>query len=160
MAQALSAGLAANNLGALNTFASNDAALHRNNIRNLQGLAGGMQNQRNLIDQNKIANYNAKLHAYGAAMQRGLQNMASASSTALSSYSGSLGNSSNAFSNSGMSQDYGQNDYAPSSAMGQSASGSYDPTEKDFQQGGEFGGGGSSEGLKKFWSNLYQQGGY
>lgn len=154
MAQALSAGLASQNIGAVNQFAGQDAALNRQNISSWQRQAGAMQNQRNLMDQLKIADNREMKRAYGMAMQRGLQNMASASSTALSSYSGSVGNSSNAFTNSGMGGD-------PSQTQKQQGG---NTVEQDFQQGGDFYGSqmpdyseGSKSGNEKFWGGLYKQ---
>ncbi len=75
LGQALSTGLQAQNIGALNQFAGQDAQLHRQNIAQLGAATGDVQGQYNLINQQKIQRRTMLEQAYGQAMQAGLSNM-------------------------------------------------------------------------------------
>lgn len=77
MAQALNAGINANKTQALNQFAGQDAALHRQNIKYSDTLAQALQHQSNLETQNEIARRNALEQSYGKAAQTGLSNIGS-----------------------------------------------------------------------------------
>lgn len=76
LAQAISAGLGQQKLGAFNQFAGQDAALHRQNIGDWGQAAGQMQQQQNLINQQQIQRRTQLEQAYGGAMHQGLTNIA------------------------------------------------------------------------------------
>jgi hypothetical protein len=75
LAQAISVGLGAQNLGAQNQFAAQDASQHRQNIEQWGGAANQMQQQENLINQQKIQYRTQLEQAYGGALKSGLQNI-------------------------------------------------------------------------------------
>lgn len=77
LAQALRTGLAGQNLGAFNQFAAQGAALQQQKLGQVGAAAGQMQEQQNLINQQKIQRRMALEQAYGGALQSGLSNMAS-----------------------------------------------------------------------------------
>ncbi len=77
LAQALSAGFGAQNLQAQNQFAGQNAQLHRQNLADYGQAAGQMQNQENLINQQKIQRRTQLEQQYGGALQAGLHNITS-----------------------------------------------------------------------------------
>ncbi len=77
LGQALSNGLQAQNIGAINQFAGQDAQLHRQNIAQWGQAANQMQDQQNLINQNKIQRRTQLEQAYGGALNKGLSNITS-----------------------------------------------------------------------------------
>lgn len=76
MAQALRAGINAQQLGARNQFAATDAQLQRENIRYADSLAQQIQSQKNLQTAQELQQYNQRQQAYGQALQSGLGNIA------------------------------------------------------------------------------------
>ncbi len=110
LAQALSAGFGAQNLGAQNQFAGQDAQLHRQNIGDWGAAAGQLQGQQNLINQQKIQRRTQLEQAYGGALNAGLTNISSG-------LMGGLGMLSKGFGTlGGQSQ---QQSYAPSQSQQQ-----------------------------------------
>jgi hypothetical protein len=77
LARAISAGLQAQNLQAQSQFAAQGAQMRRQNIQYVDDLARAIQQQRNMIDQEKIARRQQLEQAYGLAAQTGLTNIAS-----------------------------------------------------------------------------------
>ena len=77
LAGAIHRGINAQNVGALNTFASNDANLHRQNIRYADQQGQNISNQRNLITQNAQQRRDMLENAYGGALSSGLNNLTS-----------------------------------------------------------------------------------
>jgi hypothetical protein len=77
LAQALRTGFKVQNIGALNRFASDDAGLQAANINRFYGLASQLQQQKNLIQGERISRRNALEGAYGGAVKSGLNNIAS-----------------------------------------------------------------------------------
>lgn len=76
LARAISAGLGAQNIGAVNQFAAQGAQLKRQNIRYADDLARALQTQKNMATQQKIARRQQLEQAYGWALQAGLSNIA------------------------------------------------------------------------------------
>lgn len=110
LSQALRNGIQAEKIGANNDFASTDAQLHRSNIHYADSLAQEMQNQKNLIDQNKISRNLMLQQAYGGGKQAGISNAMGGAMTSIYSASntstdptlnnGNAGNKSYAYTNS------------------------------------------------------------
>lgn len=75
LAGAVNAGINSTNIGALNEFASSDAALKRKNIQYADTLAQAIQHQRNLQTQNLNREREMKQQAYGGALKSGLENI-------------------------------------------------------------------------------------
>jgi len=70
--------LGSTQVGANNQLAASDAAAHRANIVNAQGVDSEVQAQQNLATQNQIQGYDQKQQAYGGALSSGLTNTATA----------------------------------------------------------------------------------
>lgn len=81
LAGAIRAGINYGNVGALNTFAAQDAQLHRSNIRYADQMGQGITNQRNMNTRQNLAEYMQKQQAYGQASKQGSQNMFNAVNT-------------------------------------------------------------------------------
>lgn len=77
LAGAIGRGIQANNLGALNQFASNDASLRRSNMRYADSLASHLQSISNAKQQMLMARRGQAEQAAGGALQSGLNNVAS-----------------------------------------------------------------------------------
>jgi len=73
-ASAINSVLQANQTNAINQFAAQDAGLRRENIRYADSLAGQVQSQQNLIQQQKIARRQMLESAYGGAIAQQNQN--------------------------------------------------------------------------------------
>lgn len=95
MGGAINSVLQANQTGAINQFAADDAGLRRENIRHAGGLAQAVQQQQNLQQQNKIQRRNMLESAYGQSSATGQENIVNAftgaASTAMSMYGGRQG---------------------------------------------------------------------
>lgn len=78
MGGAINSVLNANQSGAINQFAAQDAGLRRQNIAYAGGLAQAVQSQQNMIQQQKIARRQMLEQAYGTAAAMGKENMAGA----------------------------------------------------------------------------------
>jgi hypothetical protein len=76
MGAAINSVLQANQTGAINQFAAQDAALQRQNMSYAGGLAQAIQAQQNLQQQQKIARRTMLEEAYGAAKSQGMENVA------------------------------------------------------------------------------------
>jgi hypothetical protein len=77
LAQALSVGLSAQNLGAQNQFATENAQLKSQHLQQYGQAAGELQSEQNLATQADIARRNQLEQAYGGALQTGLKNITS-----------------------------------------------------------------------------------
>jgi len=75
LAGAIGAGLNYSNLGALNSFASSDAQLKRQNIRYADQMGAAISTQRNRNTALQIQRRDAQERALGQAMQAGISNM-------------------------------------------------------------------------------------
>jgi len=121
MAQALQVGLGSQRLGALNQFAAQDSALQQQKLQAFGGVVNDVQQQGNLINQNKIQQRTMLEQAYGGALQAG------------------LGDISQGVMSAGSSLAYGQagkNPYAtPPMRMAQGAAdySDWDPSRYDFR---------------------------
>lgn len=76
LARAINAGLQANNIGAINQFASSDAQIRRQNIRNADDLARALQSQKNLSVSSALQRRNQLEQAYGSALAQQRENLA------------------------------------------------------------------------------------
>ena len=74
MSQAILGGLNSRNVGALNQFAGQDAALRRQNIQYADSLAGQLQNQTNMATEQDIARRLEMERGYGQAVSQNLNN--------------------------------------------------------------------------------------
>ena len=77
LARALSVGLGAENLGAQNQFAGQNASLAQQQLQQLGGAAEDVQSQENLATGTNIKHYNDLEAAYGGALRAGLGNLTS-----------------------------------------------------------------------------------
>jgi hypothetical protein len=75
MGGAINSVLNANQTGAINQFAAQDAGLRRQNMAYAGGLAQAVQSQQNMINQQKIARRQMLEQAYGTAAAQGKENM-------------------------------------------------------------------------------------
>jgi hypothetical protein len=78
MGGAINSVLNANQTGAINQFAAQDAGLRRQNMAYAGGLAQAVQSQQNMINQQKIARRQMLEQAYGTAAAQGKENIAGA----------------------------------------------------------------------------------
>lgn len=91
MGGAINSVLQANQTGAINQFAAQDAGLKRQNIAYAGGLAQAVQAQQNLQQQQKIQRRTMLEEAYGAAKSQGMANVADAFSGAATASQASYG---------------------------------------------------------------------
>jgi hypothetical protein len=75
LGNALQAGINSQELGSYAKMAAYDADIHRKNIMQYQEMAGAMQQQKNLIDQQKIIRRHQIESAYANTLTSGLQNI-------------------------------------------------------------------------------------
>ena len=148
LAQALASGFKAQNIGAMNQFAGQDAQLHRQNIEAWGGAAGQMQQQQNLINQQKIQHRMQLESAYGGALKSGLGNITNGLMGGLglgSMMQGQQNQSQQPPSYGYSSASYGmgnpsmnQNQAQQNIQNDQNSFYNADPTQKDFAPGGIF----------------------
>ncbi len=122
LAQALSAGFGAQNLQAQNHFAEQNAQLHRQNLADYGQAAGQMQNQENLINQQKIQRRTQLEQQYGGALNAGLSNITSGlmSGIGLGVLNKQQGYSGGGFMSPNLAGNNFQNPYTPTPLTGQS----------------------------------------
>lgn len=128
LAQALRTGFGAQKLNAQNDFAASDANLHRANIHYADSLAQEVQNQSNLINQNKIQRRTMLEQAYGAGKTTGISNIMGGSMASLYSLAGGGAPGNNAWLGNANSGNRGS---APGISDGQYS----DMVDKDINSG-------------------------
>ena len=75
LATSLEGAVSSENLGAYDKLAATDADMRRQNLQQYYQMSGQMQNQKNLISQQKIQYREQQEQVYGQALQAGLSNL-------------------------------------------------------------------------------------
>lgn len=152
LARSLSLGLGADRLNSFNQFAAQDAQQKRANISEWGNAAGQVQNQENLINQDKIRRRIQLETAYGSALQTGLGNISNGLNSGAGATSATTwGSSQQAQLPAGGNTASTPQQYTMSegSGYGGSSTPSYNPG------GSEYGGFGGGNNPSENWGGLY-----